>query len=246
MSFIERILDSVATKFHSILNAPFEQKYIKGLFSLGSVLILSSNIYMFCKKAEAKYNSDNLNVSIVFEFGPENWIAIFGVLLVAISIILFRNTRKDVKPDHTLSSFEKMIVNDVDSINDTELHIAFKNEHKVSSPSNEIRFLAKMQDPLLRIIDYKKGRSHIEFDKTFKIKNKLALDVKFILSIILYYLSSILCIGSIQLAAISFKIQNPEMMKVFLISSVCLSSFAWFNLIIYSGIASARRLVDYS
>ena len=144
LSFWESILASIAKKFDSILNRPFENKFTWSLFALGSLLITGSSIYGFVTKGKAELISEDYNLVFEFMSGPEIIPTLLGTILVGFSIAIFWKTKISKSAADEKSDFDKLVEAGIDNHQDYIIEKAFKKDKK--------RFLKNWNKPDNKII----------------------------------------------------------------------------------------------
>ncbi|WP_413693757.1 hypothetical protein [Psychromonas sp. KJ10-2] len=242
MGFWNQILDSLAKKFDSVLNRPFENKFTWSLFTLGSLLITSSMVYSYT--ADVKAELKNNGISFIFNFasGPEIIPTIIGSLLIGFSIAIFWKT-KIPKTNNTRSDFHKLVEKGIDSFSDYEIQKSFKAEFNYLAPVTAIKLILKLEDSLSKFFDYKKARSHIDISNDiFSIKKPKKLNLISVISTFFYFIFAFLAMASLQLIIWSIKTNNSSGILTFSVLFCCLTAVSITSLNTYSETAAARRL----
>ena len=245
LGFWEKILDSIAKKFDSILNKPFENKFTWSLFALGSTLISGSAIYGFTAKAKAQVKYEDYNVVIDFVSGPEIIPTIIGAILVGFSIAIFWKTKISKVQSEKKTEFDKMVEAGIDNFEDFQIEKAFKMEFNYLPSVKAIKLILKMNDSLAKFLDYKKAISHLTFtEEAFIIKSPTKLNLVGVSAIVMYFIFAFIALGSMQLIIWSVKSDSTQGILLFSFLACCFTTISVVSLNSYSETAAARRLAN--
>ncbi|HHQ4507604.1 hypothetical protein ACQ2HG_10865 [Aeromonas hydrophila] len=245
MSFWESILASIAKKFDSILNRPFENKFTWSLFALGSMLITGSSVYGFVTKGKAELKSQDYNFVLEFVSGPEIIPTLIGTILVGFSIAIFWKTKISSKPANDKSDFDKIVESGIEKHPDYIIEKAFKKEFKYLTKVSTIKFILTMSDSYSKFLDYKKALSHLIIENgRFLFKHPKRLNLISGLAVTIYFLFAFITLGSIQLVILAIKAENLLGVSVFSILVFSMAAITVTSLNTYGETAAARRLVQ--
>ena len=198
MGFWESILASIARKFDSILNRPFENKFTWSLFVLGSMLITGSSVYGFVTKGKAELKSHGYNFVLEFVSGPEIIPTLLGTILVGFSIAIFWKTKVSSKSVDEKSDFDKIVESGIESYPDYVIEKAFKKEFKYLTKVSTIKLILRMSDSYSKFLDYKKDISHLIVENDlFSIKHPKRFNLVSGVAVTIYFLFGFLTFGSI-------------------------------------------------
>lgn len=245
MSFFESILTSIARKFDSILNRPFENKFTWSLFALGSMLITSSSLYGFFTKGKAELKNQDYSFVLEFVSGPEIIPTLLGTILIGFSIAIFWKTKVSNKPVSDKSDFDKIVELGIEKYPDYTIEKAFKKEFKYLTKVSTIKLILTMSDSYCKFLDYKKAISHLVIENgVFLFKHPKRFNFVSGLSVTMYFLFAFITLGSIQLVILAIRAESMLGVPIFSILTFSMAAITVSSLNTYSETASARRLVQ--
>ncbi|WP_274016237.1 hypothetical protein [Vibrio parahaemolyticus] len=244
MTFRKKVLDSIAKKIDSILNRPFESKYISGLFGLGSLLIVGSTIYGFTTKGKAEIKGEGYNVILDFASGPELLPTIVGAILIGLSFAGFWKTKISVHSKGDKTEFDRMVEEGLENVENYLVEKYFKQDFGFIMKASVIRLIADMDDSYNKYLDYGKGGRHLEVKgRKFEFISPKKTQVTELFSTFFYFLFAVISVGSLQATIWSFKLGSFELPMIFAVFAFCMAIVSYGCLTNTWSISAARRLV---
>lgn len=243
MNFWQRILDSIARRFDSILNSPFEVKYIWAIFGLGSSLLAGSTIYLIFTDIKTEINFGENKFTLEALAGPELLPTFIGAFFVGLSFILFWKHINDHKKSADQSELLKAIKTGIDKVSDYEIESIFEKEHKFRADAEAIRILLSSKNTLSNILKYKKGFKHLIIENSsFRIKSPLITNIEGIFGIVFYIIFALLALGTVQLTIYGLGTSNPPSLTLLTLIITAFAVASYGSLTVYFNTKAARDL----